>query len=175
MTNQKYYVVATQYVGPNSEWWVDYDKVEITTEPPRGNSRGLDGEYPIIINGWCGTTNDVAVYGLGEFDSIDEARAAVFIETPNGRRLVEEDNEYFVEDGVIETYKYGNEKPLTRDDTVVYIYEDAECFVTDQTTDAEITVWCEQMQESARVEGFKLNNTAVQNHLLRLREELQDH
>lgn len=66
-TAQKYYVVETNYVDNESG-----DKVEIRTAPARTNF-----SHEVRIIGFCGATNNKAVYAHGEFATLESARAAI--------------------------------------------------------------------------------------------------
>lgn len=95
-----YYVIETQYVGPNQtqDHYVDVDRIEISTTPAITNC-----SHEVRTNGWCGTTNDWAVYAHGEYDTIEDARAAItdrFGEVQDFGDSSESDNE-----NVVETYR----------------------------------------------------------------------
>lgn len=66
-TEQKFYVVETNFVDTESG-----DKVEIRTTPARTN---FSHEERII--GFCGATNNRAVYAHGEYSTLEAARAAI--------------------------------------------------------------------------------------------------
>ncbi len=66
-TEQKFYVVETNYVDNENG-----DKVEIRTSPARTNF-----SHEVRIIGFCGATNNRAVYAHGEYATIDDARAVV--------------------------------------------------------------------------------------------------
>lgn len=69
-----YYLIENKYVGPNQrqDQYIDLDTIEISTSPAITNS-----SHEERIEGWCGTTNDWAVYAHGEYGTIEEARAAI--------------------------------------------------------------------------------------------------
>lgn len=66
-TARKYYVIETNYVDDESG-----DRVEIRTTPARTNF-----SHEVRIIGFCGATNNKAVYAHGEFATLDAARAAI--------------------------------------------------------------------------------------------------
>ncbi|WP_419621514.1 hypothetical protein [Thiolapillus sp.] len=70
----KYYIEEIRYCGPNpqSEKYIDFDRFEITTIPPRTNSSN-----EICLDGWLGTTNDVARYAHGAHKSLEAAKGIV--------------------------------------------------------------------------------------------------
>ena len=69
-----YYIIETNYAGANKnrDQYVDLDRIEIRTAPAKTNM-----SHQVRIEGWCGTTNDWAVYAHGEYATIAEARAAI--------------------------------------------------------------------------------------------------
>ncbi|WP_419629899.1 hypothetical protein [Thiolapillus sp.] len=70
----KYYIEEIRYCGPNpqSEKYIDFDRFEITTIPPRTNSSN-----EICLDGWLGTYNDVARYAHGAHESLEAAEGIV--------------------------------------------------------------------------------------------------
>lgn len=66
-TERKFYVIETNYVDRENG-----DKVEIRTSPARTNF-----SHEERINGFCGATNNKAVYAHGEYSTLEAARAAV--------------------------------------------------------------------------------------------------
>lgn len=68
-----YYVIENEYVGPNQDQHIDGDRCEIRPAPARGNMQ----PYPIIVEGWCGTTNDWSTRAHGAYNTSDDARAKV--------------------------------------------------------------------------------------------------
>lgn len=66
-TEQKFYVIETNFVDTQKG-----DRVEIRTTPARTN---FSHEERII--GFCGATNNRAVYAHGEFATLEAARAAI--------------------------------------------------------------------------------------------------
>ncbi len=66
-TEQKFYVVETNYVDNENG-----DKVEIRTAPARTNF-----SHEVRIIGFCGATNNRAVYAHGEYATLEAARAAI--------------------------------------------------------------------------------------------------
>ncbi|WP_419606789.1 hypothetical protein [Thiolapillus sp.] len=70
----KFYIEEVRYCGPNSqdEKYIDFDRFEITIAPPRTNASN-----EIRVNGWLGTSNDVARYAHGVYESLADAEGAV--------------------------------------------------------------------------------------------------
>ncbi len=73
MSIQKYYLITTEYAGPNErdsagEIIGDSRELIICTTPGRTN---LSKE--IITNGWMGTTNNISRHAHGVCDSLEEA------------------------------------------------------------------------------------------------------
>ena len=66
---EKYYVVEVRWTGPDQTGakYIDYDRYEITTAPPRNTSGDIQ------LSGWLGPDGFVARYAHGEHDSLAEA------------------------------------------------------------------------------------------------------
>ena len=67
-----YYVIESEYVGPNTQGRIDSHLVTITTDAPRTNL-----SHEVRLDGWIGTTNDTSRHAHGAYTSEDEAREAV--------------------------------------------------------------------------------------------------
>lgn len=154
-----YYVIETQYVGPQDDSKLDYDRVEISTLPALAN---LSGEP--VIEGWAGTTNDVAVYGRGEYDSLSAARRYI------GRYFEVRETESDREE-IVESYKIGAYEPLGRDATRDWVYPGAVDDVRAGATAADLDRLAAEYSEYAEREGFSLDREAT---LEVLRDVLDD-
>ena len=68
-TEKKYYIVEVNWTGPDQTGakYIDYDRYEITTEPPRNTSGDIQ------MSGWLGPDGFVARYAHGEHDSLAAA------------------------------------------------------------------------------------------------------
>lgn len=66
-TEQKFFVVETNYVDT-----MHGDRVEIRTAPARTNF-----SHEVRIIGFCGATNNRAVYAHGEYSTLEAARAVI--------------------------------------------------------------------------------------------------
>ena len=66
---EKYYVVEVNWTGPDqtSARYIDYDRYEIATAPPRNTSGNIQ------LSGWLGPDGFVARYAHGEHDSLAAA------------------------------------------------------------------------------------------------------
>jgi len=100
-----YYVIQTKYVGPNE---AQDQYIEISTSPAITNS-----SREARTEGWCGTTNDWAVYAHGEYATIREARAAITDRFGEVRDAdADASGEGFESDeSVVEAYKPGEQAP----------------------------------------------------------------
>ncbi len=108
---EKYYVVQINWVGPDqtSCKHIDFDRYEVTTEPPRNNS---DGD--IQLSGWLDTDGDVSRYAHGEYPCRAAAEHAI-IKLLDGecRRYGEADAA--LELGVVSLYRPGKYTPMSDD------------------------------------------------------------
>lgn len=92
-TEQKFYVIETNFV--NAEIG---DKVEIRTTPARTNF-----SHEERLSGFCGATNNKAVYAHGEFSTLEAARAAIALlfEVRDDEDEDEDEND---DEALVETY-----------------------------------------------------------------------
>ena len=104
-----YYIIETTYTGLNQEQHTDATQIDISTTPAMTNQ-----SHEERINGWCGTTDDWAVYAHGEYDTIEAARQAIIAKwehvrysDPNGDAYTSDDPD------VIETCKPGQYEPMS--------------------------------------------------------------
>lgn len=67
-----YYITSSEYVGPNTGARLNSKRYFITKIAPRTNM-----SHEIRTDGWLGTTNDIAEYAYGEFDTLEAATAAL--------------------------------------------------------------------------------------------------
>lgn len=159
-----YYVLSSEYVGPNLSERFNSHTVWISTKPGRTN---MSNEPR--TDGWLGTTNDWTHYAHGEFDTIDEAREAIIEMLGEDRRLI--DNEEFNEDA-IETYAASQYEEWDSENSVDWCY-DARDDITDETTDERIDEIVSECEEVANSEGFTLDCDAVTEMLTERRDELR--
>ena len=118
---EKYYVVEVRWTGPDQTGakYIDYDRYEITTAPPRNTSGDIQ------LSGWLGPDGFVARYAHGEHDSLAEADYTVV-------GLL--DDEYRRYDGcssheygaVVAMYRPGKYPPMSDEALANYIFESAE-------------------------------------------------
>ena len=103
----KYYIEEIRYCGPNpqDEKYIDFDRFEITTTPPRTISSN-----EICLDGWLGTYNDVARYAHGAHESLAAAEWAVEDLLGNDFRR---DREDVLPPDVLMSYRPGRVPPVT--------------------------------------------------------------
>ena len=144
----KYYIIEENYVGPNRDQNIDADVIKITTEPARTNSSN-----EICLDGWCGTTNDWAVYARGEYDSKEAAEEAIEALYKEIREVEFYDNDQ----SIVAVYKPGKYEPLCKEATKNFIYYSLKESVNKSTTDDEITALVDEWEEAAHEEGCTLS------------------
>lgn len=169
-----YYIIETKYVGPNQtqDQYVDGDKIEISTSPATTNS-----SHEERTEGWCGTTNDWAVYAHGEYATIEEARTAIADKfgvvrdsDPNGDSF-ELDSE-----NVVEVYKPGYE-PMSSQATADWAYERIQSEIEADTSDERIAELVAEYESEANSNGHTLCSNLedfMKEHRQELRDELED-
>ena len=143
----KYYIIETNYVGPNDLY--DPDTIGIYTRPAYGNM----SKEP-VVDGWAGTTNDWATYAHGEFDSIDEARAKIAELYPERREI----DEYDYENVIVELYKPGKYAGMSKEGTSDWLARDLR--LTGDETDEQLQEIIEIAEANANDEGCTLHSDA---------------
>lgn len=165
-----YYIIETIYTGPNwdQDQYVDADRIEITTTPAIGNC-----SREVCIDGWCGTTNDWAVYAHGEYETLEEARDAI-IETFGVVRDSDPNGDSFesFDENVVETYKTGKYATMSRQATADWAYEGIKSDIEADTTDERIAELVEEYEEEANRQGFTLDSD-LDCFMLDRRQELR--
>ena len=170
-----YYVIETKYVGPNraQDQHVDADKIEISTSPAITNS-----SHEERAEGWCGTTNDWAVYAHGEYASLEEARTAITVKFGEVRDSDANGDSFETdEEDVVETYKPGKYAPMSSQATANWAYEGIQSDVEAETTDARIAELVAEYEAEANSNGYTLDSDLkrfMQERRQELRDELED-
>lgn len=150
------YVIEHKYVGANqdSEQFVDADRIEISKKPATTNS-----SYVERIKGWCGTTNDWAIYAHGEYETTELARKAIADKFGSVRDVDANGDEFLSSDeNVIEVFKLGKFEPLSRQATSDWAFEGIEEDITIDTTDSEIDKLVGIYESNANSEGYTLDS-----------------
>ena len=146
----KHYVIEENYVGANRDQNIDADVIKITTEPATHN---MNNE--VCLDGWCGTTDDWAVYARGEYKSVEAAREYIRENYKNVREI----DDFYDEGGTIKAiYKPGKYEPISREATVNFIYDSLISSVTQTTTDDEIRALVDEWEATANSEGWTLTD-----------------
>ena len=170
MTDRKYYIVETNYVGPNQdqEQYIDADTIEIRTSPARNNST-----HEVCVDGWCGTTNDWAVYAHGEFLDYDAAEKAIS-ETFGEFRAADIYGDPYepMDDDVVEIFKPGRYEPMTSESTGLWAGELIDEVITADTTDERIDELVDECRGELNSEGLS-PHPSLKDQMERRRDELQ--
>ena len=134
---EKYYVVEVNWTGPDqmSDRYIDYDRYEVTTEPPRNTSGDIQ------LSGWLGPNGDVSRYAHGEYDSQTAAEYAI-VRMLNGECRRHDEVDAAMEPGVVALYRPGIYTPMTDEALGNYICESVE---TDDVYVNDGTITKEQM------------------------------
>ena len=87
----KFYIEEIRYCGPDgrTDKYIDFDRFEITTEPPRTNMT-----EEVCLDGFLGTYDDVARYAHGVYDSLAAAEYAIQNLLGDEYRLDDEPSEF---------------------------------------------------------------------------------
>lgn len=166
-----YYVIETNYVGPNQtqDQYVDADKIEISTSPAITNS-----SHEVRLEGWCGTTNDWAVYAHGEYATIEAARVAI-AEKFGEVRGADADGYSFESDNAdaVETYKPGKFAPMSSQATADWAYAGIQSDIAADTTDERIAELVAEYEADANRNGYTLDSD-LEDFMRQRRQELLD-
>lgn len=163
-----YYIIETNYVGPNADQHIDVDLIEIRTEPARTN---MSNEPR--IEGWCGTTNDWSVHAHGEYETIEAARAALAEKFGEVRDLSNEDAyTCHTEDYVVETYKPGLYEPMSASATGDWLYPAMKTHIAASTTDEKLLDLLAWWETEVMSEGCTLHPDA-EDMMRGFRQELR--
>lgn len=165
-----FYVIETHYAGPNplDSNNIDANTIVISTTPATTNS-----SQEVRLDGWCGTTNDWAVYAHGEYPSVELARAA--IATRFGDVRASDANGAFVsdDDTVIEVYKPGRFAPMTKEHTGDWAFDGIQADISATTSDERIAELVAEYEAEANSEGFTLDSDLA-DMMKERRQELID-
>lgn len=168
-----YYIIKTEYVGPNQDQHVDDNRIEIRTNPARTNM-----SHEVKLDGWCGTTNDWAVYAHGKYETEKEARDYIE-ETFGPVREDEEEGDYIGvdDDGnpiqAVATFRPGKYIPMDAEATGNYCWEGIKVDITATTTDDEIEALVKQYEADVNEDGYTLNKRALSDSMEARRDELK--
>ncbi len=118
---EKYYVVEVNWIGPDqmSDRYIDFDRYEVTTEPPRDTSGDIQ------LSGWMGPNGDVSRYAHGEYDSQTAAEYAI-IRMLDGKCRRHDEVDAAMELGVVALYRPGKYTPMSYEALANYIFESTE-------------------------------------------------
>lgn len=166
-----FYVIETKYVGPNQtqDQYVDVDTIEISTSPAITNS-----SHEERTDGWCGTTNDWSVYAHGEYDTIEEARAAITDKFGEVRDSDANGDSFESDDeNVVETYKPGKYAPASSQATADWAYEGIRSDIDADTTDERIAELVAEYEAEANSNGYTLDSD-LEDFMRKRRQELRD-
>ena len=160
-----FYLVVDEYVGPNKKdstgnFIGDSRVAEIWNKAQKTNSSHEDR-----IEGWLGTTNDNSRTAYGEFETIEEARAAATeLGFSEERDIYGEYYTFDENDSVIEAY-VSKEASLEQWDADDWFYSSnsresiAESYgITKDTTDDQLFEIARDAEKEAESDGIKLHN-----------------
>ena len=153
----KYYIEEIRYCGADArtDKYIDFDRFEITTEPTRKNMSG-----DICLDGWLGTSNDVARYAHGAYDSLAAAEYAVQNLLVDEYRRDDEPSEF---PDVLAVYRIGRLLPVSDEALGIWLQD------VDVSADADDVALRRQARDLAR----ELEDTGVSASAVRIRECLE--
>ena len=154
-----FYIVEINYTGANPDDWqyINADEIQICCTPAFNNGNG-----EICIDGWCGTTNDWAVYAHGEYDTLEEARENLFKKFGIVRNCDFNGNAFESDDpDVIEIYKTGKYPTMTDEETASWLYESINEDVIIGMSNEKIIELAENYEICANSEGYFLSSNVL--------------
>ena len=160
----KYYIVETHYRAQPHEDAKDIDlnQFEITTTPPK-NAIG-----EICWDGWLGTTNDVARYAHGAYDSLAAAEHAVINSFGGG--LFRRDPEEDLPPGVLAVYRPGSYVP----DTILGLWLESLVDISADDTDDDLERQATAMIYEMQEEGCTVTHDRMLSALKTLRDNARE-
>jgi hypothetical protein len=166
-----FYVIENKYTGPNQDQdqYADVDTIVISTTPAVTNSSNEER-----TDGWCGTTNDWAVYAHGEYETIEAARAAIAEQFGDVRdRDANWDEFESMDDDVVEVFKPGKYEPMCKEAVADWSYETAKEEITAETTDEEIAGMVDEYESEANSNGSSCAEH-IEDVLIEFRDNLRE-
>ena len=157
-----YYVIESEYVGPNTQGRIDSHLVTITTDAPRTNL-----SHEVRLDGWIGTTNDTSRHAHGAYTSEDDAREAVAELFGPCRESDEIDDP-----DTVALFRIGGLEPWGSEASVSWCWTSRD-LITASTTDEEIYDEVGSCAEAAAADGVALAGEAVEEMLREYRDELR--
>lgn len=158
-----YYIIETNYVGPNhtQDQFIDADQIEISTSPASTTSGG-----------------EWAVHDLGEYTTIEEARAAIIEEFGDVRdRNPLGDKFWSNDEAVIEVYKPGKFAPMGLEATSNWADSGIQSDIEADTSDERIDELVAKYEAEVNCDGYTLDSALkgfMQERRQELRDELED-
>lgn len=156
-----YYVVETEYTGPNAgaENFTDLDKIEIRTTPAIDQRTGEPR-----ADGYCGNHNDFETTACGAFDTLDEAKASITervgeirSESAAGEPFKSTDHD----DDVVEIFKPGKYEPMSRSDTAQFVENQSAGDLQADSTDEKIAELVKACEAEVNRTGYTLDACAA--------------
>lgn len=171
-----FYILKSDYVGPNQEQHKNSTKFFVQTVPGQTNSSHEDR-----TSGWLGTTNDWSLHAYGESETLDEAKSKIS-ELCDGkfREIEPEEHDSYYNDGrddvCLTPYKYmvlaGAYEELNGEGSANFAWEGSRQDITADTTDERIAELVKGYEELANGENATLDASAVEQVLKDRRNEL---
>ena len=160
-----YYIEEIRYCGPNpqDEKYIDFDRFEITTTPPRTISSN-----EICLDGWLGTYNDVARYAHGAHESLAAAEGAVEHMLGHEFRRDPEPSEFH---DVLAVYRLGRHEPISDEALGIWL-QDVD--VPADVDDADLIQQAEQLISELEDTGASASVVRVCECLETLRDNARE-
>ncbi|WP_419638349.1 hypothetical protein [Thiolapillus sp.] len=153
----KFYIEEIRYCGPDgrTDKYIDFDRLEITTEPTRTNMTG-----EVCLDGWLGMYDDVSRYAHGVYDSLAAADYAIQNLLGDAYRLDDEPSEF---PDVLAVYRPSRLPPMSDETLGIWLQD------VDVPADADDAALRRQAKDLAS----ELEDMGVTASVKRIRECLE--
>ena len=159
-----FYLIETDYVGPNQSDNIDARRLDISTEPGRTNQ-----SKEIRTEGWLGTTNDWSMIAHGEYSTIGGAvEAAIAVLGEGGGREIR--NPSANDDTIVCAWRFGRLKPMGASWSADWVAP-CETDITGETTDDLLAETVDDCASCCAVDGMKLDRAAALEALTKIRDD----
>ncbi len=160
-----FYIIESEYVGPNPDQHLNDHCYLVQTVPGRKNM-----SHEICIDGWLGTTNDWSETAHGEYDTLEEAKTR--IDEILGSEYREPVESYG--DEIVYQVVVGKLEKWDAENSQAWCYEGMIQSITADSTDAKIDDFISECAADLEDEGGELDTDAVERMCVKHRDSLKD-
>lgn len=164
MSAKEFFVVEMSYIDYDNltDENIDAGRVFITTIPTK---KLFSSHY--VVDGPCGENREWSVYAHGVYQTLEEAREAVYKITFGKFRPAGSDHSRYEKrvKGIVEAYKFGEFEPLTISSSIAWLGDRLYRDVNSYTSVAEVRELMRRYEKEANEEGKELSHR-LENYIL---------